>query len=277
MRAKLKLQYDGYRFAGKSPDIYNPFSLLKCFNQRRIANYWFESGTPTFLIRQMQQFRTDITTMESIEASATSFDCPTEAMTTALPLLYQSGYITIKDYDREADSYLLSIPNKEVLTGFVYGLVPTYVGLDSGLVRDGFAIKFWRFMKKGDVDNAMTELKSFLASIPYVEGFKKKLESVSNYEGFYEYTFWLIFNMLNFYARTQVKCAQGRIDVVLQMPDATYVFELKVNGTAQEALDQINGRNYALPYETEGCKVVKIGAQFDRDTMTVGDYVVEGL
>ena len=277
MRAKLKQQYDGYRFAGKSPDIYNPFSLLKCFNQRKIANYWFESGTPTFLIRQMQQFRTDITTMESIEASATSFDCPTEAMTTALPLLYQSGYVTIKDYDREADSYILSIPNKEVLTGFVYGLVPTYVGLDSGMVRDGFAIKFWRFMKKGDIDSAMTELKSFLASIPYVEGFKKKLESVSNYEGFYEYTFWLIFNMLNFYARTQVKCAQGRIDVVLQMPDATYVFELKVNGTAQEALDQINGRNYALPYETEGRKVVKIGVQFDRDTMTVGDYVVEGL
>ena len=277
MRAKLKQQYDGYRFAGKSPDIYNPFSLLKCFNQRKIANYWFESGTPTFLIRQMQQFRTDITTMESIEASATSFDCPTEAMTTALPLLYQSGYITIKDYDREADSYILSIPNKEVLTGFVYGLVPTYIGLDSGMVRDGFAIKFWRSLKKGDVDNAMAELKSFLAGIPYVEGFKKKLESVSNYEGFYEYTFWLIFNMLNFYARTQVKCAQGRIDVVLQMPDATYVFELKVNGTAQEALDQINGRNYALPYETEGRKVVKIGVQFDRDTMTVGDYVVEGL
>ncbi len=277
MRAKLKLQYDGYRFAGKSPDIYNPFSLLKCFNQRKIANYWFESGTPTFLIRQMQQFRTDITTMESIEASATSFDCPTEAMTTALPLLYQSGYITIKDYDREADSYILSIPNKEVLTGFVYGLVPTYIGLDSGMVRDGFAIKFWRFMKKGDVDNAMAELKSFLAGIPYVEGFKKKLESVSNYEGFYEYTFWLIFNMLNFYARTQVKCAQGRIDVVLQMPDVTYVFELKVNGTAQEALNQINSKNYALPYETEGRKVVKIGVQFDRDTMTVGDYVVEGL
>ena len=277
MRAKLKLQYDGYRFAGKSPDIYNPFSLLKCFNHRKIANYWFESGTPTFLIRQMQQFRTDITTMESIEASATSFDCPTEAMTTALPLLYQSGYVTIKDYDREADSYILSIPNKEVLTGFVYGLVPTYIGLDSGMVRDGFAIKFWRFMKKGDVDNAMAELKSFLASIPYVEGFKKKLESVSNYEGFYEYTFWLIFNMLNFYARTQVKCAQGRIDVVLQMPDATYVFELKVNGTAQEALNQINSKNYALPHETEGRKVVKIGVQFDRDTMTVGDYVVEGL
>ena len=156
-------------------------------------------------------------------------------------------------------------------------MIPTYIGLDSSLVRNAFALNLCRSLKKGDIDSAMAELKSFLAGIPYVEGFKKKLESVSNYEGFYEYTFWLIFNMLNFYARTQVKCAQGRIDVVLQMPDVTYVFELKVNGTAQEALNQINSKNYALPYETEGRKVMKIGVQFDRDTMTVGDYVVEGL
>lgn len=275
MRAKLKLQYDGYRFAGKSPDLYNPFSLLKCFNQRKIANYWFESGTPTFLIRQMQHYRTDITSMDYIVSDALAFDRPTEAMENALPLLYQSGYLTIKDYDRETETFVLSIPNKEVRTGLINGLIPTYIGLDSSIVRNGFALNLCRFLKKGDIDKAMAELKSFLAGIPYVEGFKKKLESVSNYEGFYEYTFWLIFNMLNFYARTQVKCAQGRIDIVLQMPDTTYVFELKVNGTAQEALDQINSKNYALPYDTEGHKVVKIGIQFDRDTMTVGEYVVE--
>ena len=274
MCAKLKLQYDGYRFAGKSPDIYNPFSLLKCFNQRKIANYWFDSGTPTFLIGQMQHFRTDITTMDSIEANTSAFDRPTEAMEDALPLLYQSGYLTIKDYDRETDFYMLAIPNNEVRTGFVENMIPIYTGVKQN-DTSGFAMRFWRFLKRNDIDAAMAELKSFLAGIPYVEGFKKKLESVSNYEGFYEYTFWLIFNMLNFYARTQVKCAQGRIDVVLEMPDATYVFELKVNGTAKEALDQINSKNYALPYSTEGRKVVKIGIQFDRDTMTVGDYIVE--
>ena len=275
MRAKLKLQYDGYRFAGKSPDLYNPFSLLKCFNQRKIANYWFESGTPTFLIRQMQHYRTDITSMDYIVSDALAFDRPTEAMENALPLLYQSGYLTIKDYDRETETFVLSIPNKEVRTGLINGLIPTYIGLDSSIVRNGFALNLCRFLKKGDIDKAMSELKSFLAGIPYVEGFKKKLESVSNYEGFYEYTFWLIFNMLNFYARTQVKCAQGRIDVVLQMPDTTYVFELKVNGTAQEALDQINSKNYALPYETEGRKVVKVGVAFEQETMTVGTWLVE--
>ena len=108
-----------------------------------------------------------------------------------------------------------------------------------------------------------------------MEGFREKLKEVKNYEGFYEYTFWLIFNMLNVYARTQVKCAGGRIDFVVEMPDTTWVFELKVNGTAQEALNQINSKNYALPYETEGRKVVKVGVAFERETMTVGTWLVE--
>ena len=131
MHEKLKKQYDGYRFAGKSPDIYNPFSLLKCFNQRKMDSYWFSSGTSIFLIRQMQHFRTDIMGLESIEASAPAFDRPTEAMDNALPLLYQSGYLTIKDYDRESDSYTLAIPNNEVRVGVVEGLIPSYIGLNS--------------------------------------------------------------------------------------------------------------------------------------------------
>jgi hypothetical protein len=274
MHSKLKLQYDGYHFSEDSEEIYNPYSLMKSFLSRKVGNYWFESGTPTFLIRQMQHFRTDITTLERIEASATSFDCPTEAMNTALPLLYQSGYVTIKDYDRESDSYILAIPNKEVYTGFVYGLIPSYVGIDSGWVQDGFALRFWRALKKDDIHLAMEEMKSFLAGIPYVEGFKSKLEDVKNYEGFYEYTFWLIFNMLNVYARTQVKCAGGRVDFVVQMPETIYVFELKVNGTAREAIDQINSHGYALPYSTDSRKVVKIGAQFDRDSMSIGEYII---
>ena len=275
MHAKLKQQYDGYRFSRQSPDIYNPFSLLKCFKQKSLSSYWFESGTPTFLIRQMQHFRTDIMGMERIEATATSFDVPTEAMTSALPLLYQSGYLTIKDYDRETDSYILSIPNKEVRVGLVNGLIPSYIGLDSNGVKDGFALKFYRALRKDDIDTAMQELKAFLAGIPYVEGFKKKLAEAAASEGFYEYTFWLIFNMMNVYARTQVKCSGGRIDFVVYMPETTYVFELKVNGTAQEAIDQINSHGYALPYQTEGRKVVKVGVQFNRETMTIGEYLIE--
>ena len=291
MHEQLKQMYDGYRFSEKSPEIYNPFSLLKCFLQKKITNYWFESGTPSFLIKQMQHFRTDITTMECIEAMATDFDQPTEAMTDALPLLYQSGYLTIKDYDKLSNSYILSIPNKEVRTGLVSGLIPAYTGLERRETT-GFALRFWRALYKKDIDSAMQEMKAFLASIPYVEGFKDKLADVKNYEGFYEYTFWLIFNMLNVYARTQVKCAGDRIDFVVQMPDTIYVFELKVNGTAQEALDQINDKGHALPYygsdgntqlrdASAGTqmptmrKVVKVGVAFDRNNMTIGEYLVE--
>ncbi len=274
MHGKLKQQYDGYRFSEESPDIYNPFSLLKCFKQKKIDSYWFESGTPTFLIRQMQHFRTDITTMDGMEEPSSSFDRPTEAMTTALPLLYQSGYLTIKDYDRETELYHLGLPNKEVRVGFMEGLLPTYAGLEGGTVQKGFAVKLWQALKKDDIDSAMQELKTFLAGVPYVEGFKKKLEDAAFSEGFYEYTFWLIFNMLNVYVQTQVKCHGGRIDFAVLMPETTYVFELKVNGTAREALDQINSKGYALPYQTEGRKVVKVGVQFDRDTMTVGEYII---
>ena len=274
MRAKLKLQYDGYRFSEAPQDIYNPFSLMKAFGHRKLGNYWFESGTPTFLIRQMQHFRTDIMGMERIEASSSSFDRPTEAMENALPLLYQSGYVTIKDYDRETESYILSIPNKEVRVGLIDGLIPAYIGLEGSTVKDGFALKFYRAMRRNDMATAMEEMKAFLAGIPYVEGFKKKLAEAAASEGFYEYTFWLIFNMLNVYAQTQVKCHGGRIDFVMQMPDTNYVFELKVNGTAQEALDQINSKGYALPYQTEGKKVVKVGVKFNRETMTIEDYIV---
>ena len=275
MHNLLKKHYDGYKFASKSEEIYNPFSLMNAFGDKMLKNYWFESATPTFLIRQMQHFRTDITTMDRIEVDASSFDCPPEAMTTALPLLYQSGYVTIKDYDRETDTYVLAIPNKEVRVGLVRGLLPTYIGLDGGDVNIGFAKKFWLSLKKNDINTAMREMKTFLAGVPYVEGFKEKLKDVKNYEGFYEYTFWLIFNMLNVYARTQVKCAGGRADMVVEMPDTTWVFELKVHGTAQEALDQINSKNYALPYHTEGRNVVKVGVAFERETMTVGEWIVE--
>ena len=274
MQLKLKQQYDGYRFADVSPDIYNPFSLMKCFNQRKLANYWFESGTPAFLLRQMQIFRTDITTMDRIEADASAFDRPTEAMEDAIPLLYQSGYLTIKDFDKFGEVYTLAIPNKEVRVGLVEGLIPSYSGIKRNDTA-GFALRFWRKLYVKDIDAAMQEMKAFLAGIPYVEGFQKKLSEVKNYEGFYEYTFWLIFNMLNIYAQTQVKCAGGRIDFVVRMPDTTYVFELKVGGTAREALEQINSKGYALPYETEDLAVVKVGVQFDRDTMTVGEYLVE--
>ena len=274
MHERLKEQYDGYHFSRNSEGVYNPYSLLKAFKQKEVSNYWFESGTPTFLIRQLQHFRTDITAMEQLEVPASAFDQPTENMLDALPLLYQSGYLTIKGYDREAQMYTLSIPNQEVRVGYADGLLPYYTGLRGSDVQAGFALKFWRALKKNDIKLALEELKAYMAGIPYIEGFKKKLQEPARAEGFYEYTLYLIFSMLNVYVRTQVKCSKGRADMVVWMPDAIYVLELKVNGTAEDALRQIEEKGYAKPYYTDGRKVVKAGVSFSPETMSVGDWKI---
>lgn len=266
-----------HHFTKDSPGIYNPFSLLNAFLDRELTNGWFASGTPTYLIRQLQHFRTDITTMDELEEPAQSFDVPTEAMDTALPLLYQSGYLTIKGYDKYTNLYRLGIPNQEVRIGFTQGLLPTYTGLDIGRTQVGFAVKFWRALQKHDLNLALREMQAYLAGIPYVEGFKKKLAEAANAEGFYEYTFYLIFSMLNVYVRTQVKCAGGRIDMVVWMPDTTYVLELKTTGTALDALAQIDSNDYALPYRIDGCKVVKAGVKVNPDTRTIEDWAIDNM
>ena len=277
MHTMLKQKYDGYHFSRQSPEVYNPYSLFKAFDNQEVGSYWFDSGTPSFLIRQMLKYHTDITTLDNMETSSNDFDKPTEAMTSALPLLYQSGYLTIKSWERVDFEYIytLGIPNQEVQAGFVEGLMPTYIGMDSNNVRTGFALKFWRALKKGDLDLALREMQAFLAGLPYVEGFKKKLEQVTVAEGFYEYTFYLIFNMLNVYARTQVKCQGGRVDMVVYMPQATYIFELKMHESARKALEQIDLKGYALPYHTEGRKVVKVGLHFDLESRTLDEWAVE--
>lgn len=274
MHQKLKTRYDGYHFSEDSEEIYNPFSLLRAFQQQKVANYWFESGTPTFLIHQLQHFQTDIMAVESLEEPASAFDQPTENMEDALPLLYQSGYITIKDYDRSSELYTLGIPNQEVRIGYTQGLLPAYTGLKSSNVQTGFALKFWRALKSNDIDLAMREMQSYLASIPYVEGFKQKLEEAATSEGFYEYTLYLIFSMLNVYVKTQVKCAGGRTDMVVWMPDTIYVFEFKQKDTAKKALEQIDDKGYAIPYKTDGRKIVKIGVQFNTESRTIADWII---
>ena len=275
MHARLKNRYDGYHFSERSEDIYNPFSLFKAFTHKKVDNYWFETGTPTFLWHQMKHFRTDITALEDIQAGASAFDIPTEAMTNALPLLYQAGYLTIKGYDRESEFYTLSIPNQEVRVGLVEGLLHSYMGLESNDVRVGFAYDFFSDLKRNDMDSALKRMQAYFAGLPYIEGFKEKMGDITKAEGFYEWTFYLIFSMLNRYVRTQVKTINGRADMVVHMPNAIYVFELKINGTAKEALEQINSKGYAVPYQTDGRKVVKAGVRFSTETLAIENWEIE--
>ncbi len=273
--SRLKLQYGGYHFARNSSEIYNPHCLMDFMTGQMFQFCWFSSFMPSFIHRHLSHFKTNMNAL-CYEKVGDYFYKYTEHMGNAMTLLYHGGYLTIQDYDRESDTYTLSIPNTTVYTDLLYGQTSLVTGLDPYNLYVCFALKFWRVLKRCDIDAAMLDMKAFLSGVPHVEGFQEKLKEVKNYEGFYEYTLWLIFSMLNVYVRTQVKCAGGRTDVVVEMPDTTYVFELKANGTAQEALDQINSKNYALPYETEGRKVVKVGVAFEQETMTVGEWEVEG-
>ena len=272
---RLRFKYDGYLFSDGGTKVYNPYSLMLAFVNKSLGNYWFESGTPTFLFQQMQLHHTDITLLDSVEASEYDFYSPTEAMDTALPLLYQTGYLTIKSYDKESFIYTLGVPNQEVRVGLAEGLLPVYVGLRRDNVQTGFALKFWQALRKNDLNLALREMQAFFAGLPYVDGFKKKLENVSNLEGFYEWSMMLIFNMLNVYVQTEVRCAGGRADLVVKMPDVIYVIELKVNGTAQQAIDQIEKNGYANPYLTDGRKVVKVGVKFSTETKTIEEWIIK--
>ena len=272
MHTLLKRQYDGYHFSEDSDEIYNPYSLINCFARKKIKNFWFESGTPSFLFHQMQRFGTDITQMDNIKASESGFNRPTETLTNALPLLYQAGYLTIKDYDRELGNYTLGIPNMEVRVGLTEGLLPCYAGLEQEDVLQGGAQKMWVALRDGDIDRCLGELKAFLAGVPYVEGFKKKLSEAATKEGFYEYTFYLILSMLNVYVQTQVKCSTGRVDMIVYAPDTIYLFEFKVKSTAAKAVRQIEEQNYADRFATDPRNVVKVGVNFDIDTWTIEDW-----
>ena len=275
MREMLRKRYDGYYFTKAKVGVYNPYSLLKAFNHQDIGDYWFESGTPTFIFEVMKKHKTDITTLERMLAPADGFDVPTEAMTSALPLLYQSGYLTIKDYDYETHIYTLDFPNLEVRTGFIKGLMQTYLGMESSDTQVGFALKFWQALRKNDIELALREMKAYIAGLPYIEGFKKKLEEVKTAEGFYEWTFYIIFSMLNVYVRTQVKCIKGRIDILIKMPDTIYVMELKLHGTPLSALKQIESGDYGVPYTTDERKIVKVGIRFDMTKLAVKDWKIQ--
>ena len=272
---RLRLKYDGYHFAKNSDGVYNPYSLMYCFARKDMKNYWFESGTPTFLFNQMRRFGTDITKMDDITASEESFYMPTETLIDALPLLYQAGYLTIKGYNRKSETYTLGIPNQEVRVGFTQGLLPIYTGIASDSVKQGCAFKMWDALERGDIDQTLREMKAFLASVPYIEGFKQKLAEAATKEGFYEFTFYLILSMLNVYVQTQVKCWTGRVDAIVYMPQAIYLFEFKTRETPEAALAQIDDKHYADRFATDPRQVVKVGVQFDLDTWTIGDWAVE--
>lgn len=262
----LKRQYDGYHFSENSEDIYNPFSLFNAFAQKKYFNYWFSTETPTFLIKLLQKIDFNIRDLEHLDAKAEDFDKATEHLTDPIPVLYQSGYLTIKGYDPLFRTYTLGYPNEEVRIGFLEALIPSYLN-QPARESNFYVMSFVKDLMKGDVENCMLRTQAFFASIP------NDLENKT--EKHYQTIFYLLFRLMGQYVETEVKSAIGRADVVVKMQDAIYVFEFKMDGTAEEALAQIDSKRYAIPYKADHRRVVKIGASFDSATRTIGEWIIE--
>ena len=266
---QLKDNYDGYHFTYPSPDIFNPYSLLNCFSKEKIGAYWFGSGTPTFLIEMMRKFGT--TPMEIGEremADVSDFDAPTEMMDSIVPLLYQSGYVTIKGYDEETNLYELGIPNKEIRIGLFKSLLPNYLSQSSQKGKVAIA-QMSVLIKKGDIDGALELLRTFLATVLYCENTK--------YEGHFQQLMYVVFSLLTDYRIVvEQRTAKGRTDITMETQDHIYIMELKFGKTADEALAQINANHYADAFAMSDKKIVKVGIGFDvKDERNITEWRVE--
>ncbi|ADV43346.1 ATP-binding protein [Bacteroides helcogenes] len=263
----LKRQYDGYHFSKACADIYNPFSLFNAFDAKEYKNYWFSTGTPTFLIDILKRSDFDVRSLEGVEATDEQFDAPTEQITSPIPVLYQSGYLTIKGYDPTFQIYRLAYPNGEVRKGFIESLLPAYVHLP-GQNNTFYVVSFIRDLLKGDIESCLERTRSFFASIP------NDLENKT--EKHYQTIFYLLFRLMGQYVDVEVKSAIGRADAVVKLQDAIYVFEFKYDGTPEEALAQIDSKQYDIPYQADGRRIVKVGVNFDSATRTIGEWKVSG-
>ena len=267
--ARLTRQYDGYHFAWPSPDIFNPFSLLNCFCDRKLDAYWFGSGTPTYLIEMMRKFEVQPSDVgEVMETMQSSFDAPTERMIDITPLLYQSGYVTIKDYDRETRLYTLAIPNGEIREGLFESLLPNYLGRVN--TKGGVAIaKMSLKIRRGDIDGALQLLQDFLYTVPYCDN--------TLYEGHYQQMLYVIFTLLTpFRIDVEQHTQRGRTDMVIETLDHIYIMELKFGHTAAEALAQIERSQYARTYAMKGKPMTMVGIGFSvKEERNITEWVTK--
>ena len=262
---KLKAHYDGYHFAWPSPDIYNPFSLLNAFADGRLDSYWFGSGTPTYLIEMLNRFGVLPSKIGGNEVVAADFDAPTERMESITPLLYQSGYVTIKGYDEMFQIYTLDIPNAEVRIGLMRSLIPYYVTRDTQSTNTT-VVNLARALVRGDMDGMLRLLQTFLSTVPYCDR--------TDYEGHYQQMLYIIFSLLGAYVDVEVRTPMGRVDMVMRTATTLYIVELKLNQSAEAAMQQIDLKNYPERFALCGLPVVKVGINFDMERHTLKDWVI---
>ena len=266
---KLKENYDGYHFTCAGPDVFNPFSLLNCFADGKTNAYWFGSGTPTYLIEMMRKFDVKPTDIGQMYARASAFDAPTESMDSLTPLLYQSGYITIKGYDPDTELYVLDLPNKEVKVGLFETLLPRYLGGKYAEAADVAIARMSLLIRRDDIDGALKLLQTFFHTVPYCNN--------TDYEGHYQQVLFIIFTLLtHFLVDVEVHTPNGRVDIVMLTHTRLYVMELKLNKDAATAMRQIDLNDYASRFALSGKPVTKVGINFSVENKKIElDWKVE--
>lgn len=266
--AKLKENYDGYHFSPASPDVFNPYSLLNCFDDKNFGAYWFSSGTPTYLINMLRKFKVLPAKIGRSLARSSAFDAPTENLKTITPLLYQSGYITIKGYDKMSQLFTLDLPNKEIKVGLFESLLPYYLEGMYAEEGDVAIAQMSVLIRQGDMDGALRLFQEFLGTVPYCNN--------TNYEGHYQQVLFIIFTLLtHFVVDVEVHTPNGRVDVVMETEDTLYLIELKLNKSAQSAMQQINLKQYGQRFARCGKPIVKVGVNFDAKKGNIEDWTIE--
>ena len=264
--AKLKDCYDGYHFRQNSEGVYNPFSLLNTLKSKCFGDYWFETGTPSFLVYLLKQADYNLNNLQEEMGSADILNSVDSMSKNPIPVIYQSGYLTIKDDDREFKIYRLGFPNKEVENGFIKYLLPLYTPIEENK-SEFYVANFINDIRKGNPDGFMERLQSLFADSDY--------KITGKMEKYFQNSMYLIFKMMGFFTEVERTTSRGRMDIVMKTKDYIYVMELKLDGTADEALKQIEDKGYAEPFKTDGRQIYKIGVSFSSETRGIEDWRIE--
>lgn len=264
---ELTRMYDGYRFSTrKAADIYNPFSILNALKKCELGGYWFQSGIPTFIVAILKKTNFDLRKLDGIEVSGASLTDDRANVNNPVPMLYQSGYLTIKDYDKRFRLYTLSYPNEEVRYGFLNYAAPFYTPMPED--DSAFYIgKFVKELESGQPEAFLTRLRAFFAGIPY--------DLSDETERHYQTVFYLVFRLMGQFTEAEVRSAKGRADAVVKTPDYIYVFKFKLEGSAEDALAQIDNRGYLIPYTTDGHRLIKAGVNFSKKNRNIDRWLIE--
>ena len=264
--AKLKDCYDGYHFRQNSEGVYNPFSLLNTLKSKCFGDYWFETGTPSFLVYLLKQADYNLNNLQEEMVSADILNSVDSMSKNPIPVIYQSGYLTIKDYDREFKIYRLGFPNKEVENGFIKYLLPLYTPIEENK-SEFYIANFINDIRRGNPDGFMERLQSLFADSDY--------KITGKMEKYFQNSMYLIFKMMGFFTEVERTASRGRMDIVMKTKDYIYVMELKLDGTADEALKQIEDKGYAEPFKTDGRLIYKIGVSFSSETRGIEEWRIE--